>query len=113
METGQAIRGQFIETQRITSEERRWCEEELERQVPPEELERSLAKLAIQFAMENSFTPKNHVTCALPERPGRSWYGEIKKVRHQKFGTTEGFDPAGYEIEAICQDLDTVIWPLS
>lgn len=78
--------------------------------VAPEEVERSLAKLAIQIALEPAFSVANHVSCAQPERPGRSWLGAIKKVRHEKFGDTQGFDAADYEIEALMQDLDEVIW---
>ena len=106
----EAIRGQKVESENLTLEQRQWCEEELERLVPPEQLERSLAKLAIQLVMEPSFTPSNHVACAKPERPGRTWYGEIKKVRHTRFGDTNGFDPSGYEIEALMRDTDEVIW---
>lgn len=110
MEIGQAIRGTRIETPNLTPEEHQYAREELERLVPPPELERSLAKLAIQVALEPSFSVKNHITCASPQAKGRTWMGAIAKVRHQKFGDTKGFDPSDYEIEAVMQDLDEVIW---
>lgn len=86
------------------------CRERLVAVVPPEELERSLAKLAIQIALEPAFSVRNHVACAQPEVPGRTWMGAIKKVRHEKFGDTKGFNEADYELEAIMQDLDEQIW---
>lgn len=109
MEMGQAIRGTKIETG-FTPEQRQWCEEELERLVPPEELQRSLGKLSVQIALEPGFTEANHVACALPDTAQRSWMAKIRKVRQTKFGDTKGFNPADYELEAMMQDIEDVIW---
>lgn len=104
------IRGNFVESGRLSQEEIQQARDQLAVRVAPEELERSLAKLSIQLVMESGFTVANHVTCAMPENKERSWFGMIKKIRHEKYKSIEGFDPAGYEIEAICQDLDDIIW---
>lgn len=104
----EAIRGTSVES--LDTLNIQYCIDEITRLVDEPERTRSLAKLAVQVAMESSFTERNHIYCALPEKPGRSWYGTIKKVRHEKFGDTRGFDPAGYELEAIMQDVDGVIW---
>lgn len=107
------IHGNFIESGRLSQEDIQQAKDQLAIRVPQEELERSLAKLSIQLVMESGFSVANHVTCAMPETKERSWFGIIKKIRHEKYKSLDGFDPAGYEIEALCQDLDDIIWPPS
>lgn len=105
----EAIHGTRIETG-FSPEDYLACRDRLVEIVPHEELERSLAKLAIQVALESSFSISNHVACARPQAVGRTWMGMIKKVRHEKFGDTKGFNEAEYELEAIMQDSDDIIW---
>ena len=103
------IHGTRIETG-FSPEDYLECRERLIEIGPPEEVERSLARLAIQITLEPSFSNSNHVACARPQAVGRTWMGAIKKVRHEKFGDDKGFNAGDYEVEAIMQDLDEVIW---
>lgn len=101
----EAIRG----TTDFVPEPERTAEEVLGALQPPEVAERALAKLAIQRVFEN-FSEAQHIKCASPERPGRTWLGMIRKVRWQQYGDTKGFDAGDYELEAIMNDTDELIW---
>ena len=85
------------------------AEDVLGRLEPPIEAERALAKLALQRKFEE-FSEKQHIRCASPPPYGNSWFGMIKRERRDRFGDLDGFNPAGYEIEAICSDTDELIW---
>lgn len=76
---------------------------------PPEEVERSLAKFAVQLEVFPEFTVGNHIACAQPETPGNSWYRMIGKKMWDKYRCSD-FDQAEVEITAVCLDVDSVIW---
>lgn len=79
---------------------------------PPEAAEVALAKLAVMRSLRFDFEERALVTICRPDKPGRTWTGNILKALHGRYGDTRGFTPADLEIEAEMLGLDTIIWPM-
>mgnify|MGYP000976789619 FL=1 len=109
----EAIRGSVIQTPRgITQEETDWVINQVFEKAPEEEIQRCLAKLAVQIEVLPEFTKENHLACALPETPQRSWYGMLGKKFYDKYKSSETLPVAEIELTALMLGVDELIWPI-
>jgi hypothetical protein len=107
----EAIKGSVIQTPRgITQEEADWVIDQVFEKAPAEEIQRSLAKFAVQVEVLPEFNKQNHLACALPETPQRGWYGMIGKKFYDKYKSSETLQAAEIELTALMLGVDEVIW---
>lgn len=104
---GEAIRGGTIETPLLTEDQFCTIYEQLDYGTP-REAQRRLANFLCSLELRCDYTVKQHVYVAT-DTPERSLEKRHAKVRHGKYGDSEGLDAWDIEMAFLLADLDEVV----